>query len=112
MTRSSATGACAAARCAAATTSTPATSDDGVMGMTADCILALSMRRFLSALALVLACSAPAAHAQTATAIVAARLIDGTGAAPIADAVVIVEGDRITAAGPRARVAIPRGTAT
>ena len=42
-------------------------------------------------------------------AIVGATLIDGTGAAPIEDSVVIVEGDRITAAGPRARVAIPAG---
>jgi imidazolonepropionase-like amidohydrolase len=82
------------------------------MIMTADCILPLSMRRFLSALALAIAWSALVAYAQTATAIVGARLIDGTGAAPIADAVVIVEGDRITAAGPRARVAIPRGATT
>ena len=42
-------------------------------------------------------------------AIAGARLIDGTGTAPIADSVVIVEGDRIRAAGPRARVQIPRG---
>ena len=35
-------------------------------------------------------------------AIVGATLIDGTGASPIEDSVVIVEGDRITAAGPRA----------
>ena len=82
------------------------------MRMTADCILPLSMRRFLSALALATAWSALVAYAQTATAIVGARLIDGTGAAPVADAIVIVEGDRITAAGPRARVAIPRGATT
>jgi imidazolonepropionase-like amidohydrolase len=42
------------------------------------------------------------------TAIVGARLIDGTGASPMADSVVIVDGDRIVAAGPRARVPIPR----
>src|SRR5947208_15730357 len=42
------------------------------------------------------------------TAIVGARLIDGTGGAPIDESAVIVEGDRIRAAGPRARVAIPR----
>src|SRR5689334_10444980 len=80
--------------------------------MTADCILALSMRRFLSALVPAIAWSALVAYAQTATAFVGARLIDGTGAAPIADAVVIVEGERITGAGPRARVAIPRGATT
>jgi imidazolonepropionase-like amidohydrolase len=45
------------------------------------------------------------------TAIVGARLIDGTGAAPIADTVVLVHGDRIQAVGPRARVQIPRGAA-
>ena len=44
-----------------------------------------------------------------ALAITGATLIDGTGAAPVADAVVIVEGDRITAAGPRAALKIPRG---
>jgi imidazolonepropionase-like amidohydrolase len=43
------------------------------------------------------------------TAIVGARLIDGAGTAPADDSVVVVEGDRIRAAGPRARVQIPRG---
>jgi imidazolonepropionase-like amidohydrolase len=42
-------------------------------------------------------------------AILGARLIDGTGGVPIDDSAVIVEGDRLRAAGPRARVAIPRG---
>ena len=45
----------------------------------------------------------------TPIAISGARLIDGTGAAPIDDSVVVVEGDRIRAAGPRARVPGPRG---
>jgi hypothetical protein len=36
-------------------------------------------------------------------AVVGARLIDGTGGAPIDDAVVVITGDRIQAAGPRAR---------
>src|SRR6266850_2624113 len=45
------------------------------------------------------------------TAIVGARLIDGAGTAPTDDSVVIVEGDRIRAAGPRARVQVPRGAA-
>ncbi|HJQ26680.1 MAG TPA: amidohydrolase family protein [Blastocatellia bacterium] len=36
-----------------------------------------------------------------------ATLIDGTGSAPIADSVVLTEGDRIIAAGPRASVKIP-----
>jgi imidazolonepropionase-like amidohydrolase len=45
----------------------------------------------------------------TPIAIAGARLIDGTGAPPIDDAVVVVEGDRIRNAGPRARVQVPRG---
>jgi imidazolonepropionase-like amidohydrolase len=43
------------------------------------------------------------------TAIVGATLIDGTGGAAVANSVVLVQGDRITAAGPRARVQIPQG---
>ena len=55
-----------------------------------------------------------ALHAQRgpaapATAIVGARLIDGTGGPPLDNAVVIVAGDRITVAGPRASVPVPRG---
>ena len=42
-------------------------------------------------------------------AIVGARLIDGTGAASIADSVVIVDKGRIAAAGAQATVALPRG---
>src|SRR5258705_2857299 len=45
------------------------------------------------------------------TAIVGARLIDGAGTAPTDDSVVVVEGDRIRAAGPRSRVRIPPGAA-
>lgn len=36
-----------------------------------------------------------------------ATLIDGTGSAPIADSVVVTDGDRIIAAGPRTQVKIP-----
>ncbi|MGH7719133.1 MAG: amidohydrolase family protein, partial [Gemmatimonadaceae bacterium] len=42
-------------------------------------------------------------------AIVGGRLIDGTGAAPVEDATLVIENGRITAAGPRARVSLPRG---
>ena len=42
-------------------------------------------------------------------AIVGATLIDGTGAQPVDDSVVVIEGDRIAAAGPSARVTIPAG---
>jgi len=41
------------------------------------------------------------------TAIRAGVLIDGTGAAPVRDAVILVEGDRITAVGPN--LPVPRG---
>ena len=39
-------------------------------------------------------------------------LIDGLGGAPVADAVVLLEGDRIVAAGARGTVMVPRGTPT
>jgi imidazolonepropionase-like amidohydrolase len=39
----------------------------------------------------------------------AARLIDGTGRPPVADAVVVVTDDRITAVGPASRVTAPAG---
>jgi imidazolonepropionase-like amidohydrolase len=42
-------------------------------------------------------------------AIVGGNLIDGTGSAPVADSVVLVEGDRIIYAGPRSQVKIPKG---
>lgn len=46
-----------------------------------------------------------------ATAFEGARLIVGDGSPAIADAVIVVEGDRITAAGARADVRVPRGAA-
>ena len=42
-------------------------------------------------------------------ALVGGRLVDGTGAPPIEDATVVVDGDRIVAAGPRASTAVPAG---
>lgn len=44
-----------------------------------------------------------------AIALVGARLIDGRGGQPVADSVVLIEGNKITAAGPRASVRIPAG---
>ena len=38
-----------------------------------------------------------------------ANLIDGTGSAPVADAMVVIENGRITAAGPRSIVKVPKG---
>lgn len=49
----------------------------------------------------------PGSHAST-LAIVGATLIDGTGAAPVADSAVVIEKGRIVAAGPRSKVKIPR----
>jgi imidazolonepropionase-like amidohydrolase len=61
-----------------------------------------------AALAIALAITQPSAQSAV-TAIVGATLIDGTGAAPVPDAVVVVAGDRIRAAGPRAAVPVPAG---
>jgi imidazolonepropionase-like amidohydrolase len=47
--------------------------------------------------------------ASGAVALVGATLVDGTGAAPIPDATVIVAGGKVVAAGPRATTEIPRG---
>jgi imidazolonepropionase-like amidohydrolase len=45
-------------------------------------------------------------------ALVNGTLIDGTGAAPIPDGVVLITGDRISAVGPRAQIKIPEGVET
>ena len=45
----------------------------------------------------------------TVTAITGGTLIDGNGGAPIADAVVVISGAKIAAAGPRATTAVPAG---
>jgi imidazolonepropionase-like amidohydrolase len=53
---------------------------------------------------------AEAIEARSGTiALVGATLVDGTGRAPVADAVVVIDGDRIVGAGPRGKVAIPPG---
>lgn len=64
---------------------------------------------FLTMVAAALMSTAPYGQSGSSTAIAGARLIDGTGAAPVDDSVVVVNGDRVVAAGPRARVQIPRG---
>jgi hypothetical protein len=40
-------------------------------------------------------------------ALVGATVVDGTGAAPIPEATIVIEGDRISAVGPRTQIAIP-----
>jgi imidazolonepropionase-like amidohydrolase len=42
-------------------------------------------------------------------ALVGVRVVDGTGAAPLEDATVVVRGDRIAAVGPRDQVTVPEG---
>jgi imidazolonepropionase-like amidohydrolase len=59
-----------------------------------------------------LAATVPAARVQPPgplTALVGGTVIDGNGGPPVADAVVIVSGARISAVGPRSRVTIPDG---
>jgi imidazolonepropionase-like amidohydrolase len=53
--------------------------------------------------------AAPAESADSgAFALVGATLIDGTGRAPVRNSVVVVRGGKITAAGPRSRVRVPK----
>jgi imidazolonepropionase-like amidohydrolase len=70
-----------------------------------------SSRRIVLVLATLVALGAPtllpAQQAQAVTAVRAGTLIDGTGAAPVRNAVILIEGGRITAAG--AGVQVPRG---
>lgn len=42
-------------------------------------------------------------------ALVGATIIDGTGAAPVANATVLIQGQKITAVGPSAKVQVPSG---
>lgn len=49
------------------------------------------------------------AQRQPPLALVGAAIIDGTGAPPLSDAVIIVENGRIAAVGPRSQVAVPVG---
>ncbi len=46
------------------------------------------------------------------TAFIGATLIDGTGAKPLRDSVVVVQGHRISAAGPKSSVPVPAGART
>ena len=70
------------------------------------------IRKVAIVLAVLAAASVPAG-AQTGTvAIVGATLIDGNGGAAVPDAVVVIEGARIAAAGPRAAVRIPENATT
>jgi len=72
----------------------------------------VTMPAHASAFTIVLLLSAiPTLPAQTTRAITGATLLDGTGAAPVADAVVLVRDGRISCAGPRKSCPIPSGAA-
>ena len=64
----------------------------------------------LAVLALLLAAVTPV-PAQSVRAITGATLLDGTGAPPVPDAVLVTRGGRIVCAGPRRKCAIPPGAA-
>src|SRR5262245_38649718 len=75
------------------------------------------MRQCFTSLAILLLAAVPATAQQeargTGTVVLrAARLIDGTGAAPIDNAVVVVTDDRIVAAGRQGTVSVPAGART
>jgi imidazolonepropionase-like amidohydrolase len=64
----------------------------------------------LLALLLLTACgSLPPENAKPLVAIVGARLIDGSGAAPIEDSVIVIDGTRIRSAGARSVTPVPQG---
>lgn len=67
------------------------------------------MRKTILAISLGLAAIASSLSAQHTTVIRAARMIDGTGAAAVNNAALVVTDDKIVAVGPAATVAIPAG---
>ena len=68
----------------------------------------MNRKALIVAVALASAIAAPLS-AQNTMVLRAARMIDGTGAATVRDAAIVVTDDRIVAAGPSASVAIPSG---
>jgi imidazolonepropionase-like amidohydrolase len=71
-----------------------------------------ALRVFVSGALLLLAAEAAAQDAPTPVALVGATLIDGTGAAPVRDAAVIVRAGRIACVGTRAACPVPPGVET
>ncbi|MFN0180353.1 MAG: amidohydrolase family protein [Gemmatimonadales bacterium] len=64
----------------------------------------------LAAAVIILPVGSVPAQPPTRVALVGATLIDGTGAAPIPNATILIEGARISAVGPRRAVVVPSGT--
>lgn len=74
-----------------------------------------ALRRLAGSVAFALAAWAPAAvraQSPASIALVGATLVDGTGSAPVRDAVVMVRGGRIACVGSRAACPVPPGTQT
>ena len=68
------------------------------------------MLRSVLALALLLAFAGHALRAQNQTIVIeGGTLIDGNGGAPLANAVIVIEGSRIKAVGPKGAVSYPAG---
>ncbi len=67
------------------------------------------MRKTLVLLALLFVRVSAQSAAPAATALVGGTLVDGNGGPPIVDAVVVIQGSRIAAAGPRRTITIPAG---
>ena len=68
------------------------------------------VRLVVAALVLLPLGRSEAQSAPTRIALVGATVIDGTGAAPVPNATVLIEGTRIVAVGPRRAVTVPAGT--
>jgi imidazolonepropionase-like amidohydrolase len=66
-------------------------------------------RTSIASFAAFLCAVASPAFGQQTTVLRAARMIDGTGAAPVSNAVIVVTGERIIAVGPASTVTIPAG---
>ena len=65
--------------------------------------------RSIQVIAITLLSAAAALPQPAAVVLTGATVIDGNGGPPLADAVMVITGSRITAAGPRASVRIPPG---
>src|SRR5437867_2545591 len=83
-----------------------------LVGVTVPTASASISRRWTGArraLAVAALCALGGAARADDLAVVGATLLDGTGSPPISDSVLVVSGERIRAAGPRAAVSIPKG---
>ncbi len=71
----------------------------------------MTTMRYRPAFAVLCICLGLGARAQqpAVVAITGGTIIDGNGGAPVSDGVVVVSGNRITAAGPRSSVSVPAG---